>query len=450
MTLAALNPYLLLHIPILFFVFAFGCCAGSFINVIVYRMPRGMSIVRPPSRCPACQTRLTWKENFPVFGWLALRGKCRFCKGPISAEYPAVEFFVGLLLAGCYVFYFITADSGGWVGARAPDWASLGHTSIVQVWPMFAAHALLLAGLVAMTLVDARHYIIPLSIPWALTVVGLVASVLQPLTHRRVLPWEGYADPGNWAIVPTVTWTGFAVVVAGCLGLGLAILFVETRLLRRSFADYDDWEKAERQRLAEEKAKADGDDPSAPAADPESAEAPVDDTDDDGFDLTAYPHARREMLYEVLFLAPALALMMIAFQLGTNLGWTGQPHPVLMSLGGALMGYLVGGGVVWGVRIFGSLGFNKEAMGLGDVHLMAAVGAILGWVDPTLAFFFAAPFLGIGYALLSLGPGRLVGSLRKPIPYGPFLALGVVLVMFFKPEYEWFISRLLKTAINLP
>ncbi len=338
MILAALNPLILLHVPILFFVFAFGCCAGSFINVIVFRMPRGMSIVTPPSRCPACQTRLTWKENFPVLGWLWLRGKCRFCKGPISVEYPAVELFVGLLLAGCYVFYFITADSGGWVGARAPDWASLGHTSIVQVWPMFAAHALLLAGLVAMTLVDARHYIIPLSIPWALTGVGIVASILQPLTHRRIVPFVGYENPGNWAVVPTVTWTGFAVVVAGCLGLGLAILFVETRLLRRSFADYDDWEKAERQRLAEEKAKAGGDDPSVLAADPESAEAPVDDTDDDGFDLTAYPHARREMLYEILFLAPALALMMIAYQVGTNLGWTGQPHPVLMGLGGGLDG----------------------------------------------------------------------------------------------------------------
>ncbi|MFG0253362.1 MAG: hypothetical protein ACF8NJ_10870, partial [Phycisphaerales bacterium JB038] len=318
--------------------------------------------------------------------------------------------------------------------------------SIVQAWPMFAAHALLLVGLVAMTLVDARHYIIPLSIPWALTGVGIVANLLQPLTHRQLYAWGGYENPGNWAVVPTLTWTGLNVVLAGCLGLGIAILLVETGLLRRSFADYEEWEEAERKRLAAAKAQGGGEAKKADGAvDPEA-----DPTVDDEFDLSAYPHARREMLYEILFLGPCLAFMMIAFQVGTKLGWTGQPHPVLMGLGGALLGYLVGGGVVWGVRIFGSFAFKKEAMGLGDVHMMAAVGAILGWVDPTLAFFFAAPFLGIGYALLSLGPGRLIGSLRKPIPYGPFLALGVLLVMLFKPEYEWFISRLLKEAINLP
>ncbi|MCH8937615.1 MAG: prepilin peptidase [Gemmatimonadetes bacterium] len=64
------------------------------------------------------------------------------------------------------------------------------------------------------------------------------------------------------------------------------------------------------------------------------------------------------------------------------------------------MGYLVGGGVVWGIRIFGSLAFGKEAMGLGDVHLMAAVGACIGWIDSTVAFFIAAP-IGLAWVLIS-------------------------------------------------
>lgn len=469
MNLAYIDPSLLLNIPVLVFVFAFGCCAGSFINVIVYRLPRGQSIITPPSRCPACQTRLTWRENFPVLGWLWLRGRCRFCKGAISPEYPAIELFVGLLMAGAYVLYFMMPGDTGFLATRSPDWAdAVWGTTIVHTWPTFAAHALLLAGLVAMTLVDARHYIIPLEIPWALTGVGIVANTLQPLTHRRFVDWAGFSDPGNWPVVPATSWTIFAVAVAGCVGIALAILLVEAGLLRRSFADYDEWEQAERKRLAAEKAGRAAEDatasspspPSTPPSAPEAAESASGETPpaaadvivdpDDDFDISAYPHARREILREVLFLAPALAFMMLAYQLGTNLGWSGQPHPALMGLGGSLLGYLVGGGVVWGVRILGSLLFGKEAMGLGDVHMMAGVGAVLGWVDPTLTFFFAAPFLGIGYALISLGPGRLIGSLRKPIPYGPFLALGVVLILLFKPEYEMGLSRLLNTAINLP
>ena len=77
------------------FVFAYGACLGSLTNVIVYRMPRGLSIVSPPSRCPKCDTRLSWRDNIPVFGWLLLRGKCRYCKNPISVEYPVVEAAMG-------------------------------------------------------------------------------------------------------------------------------------------------------------------------------------------------------------------------------------------------------------------------------------------------------------------------------------------------------------------
>src|ERR1043165_4861282 len=79
----------------LLFIFAYGACLGSLTNVVVYRLPRGESIVRPPSKCPKCGTKLSWKDNIPVLGWLALRGKCRYCKNPISPEYPIVEAAVG-------------------------------------------------------------------------------------------------------------------------------------------------------------------------------------------------------------------------------------------------------------------------------------------------------------------------------------------------------------------
>lgn len=73
----------------------FGLAVGSFLNVVLYRVPRHESIVRPRSRCPACGTTLTGWENVPVVSWLALRGRCRTCGAPISVRYPLVELATG-------------------------------------------------------------------------------------------------------------------------------------------------------------------------------------------------------------------------------------------------------------------------------------------------------------------------------------------------------------------
>lgn len=72
-------------------VFMLGACIGSFINVVVYRLPAGLSLVYPPSRCPQCQHRLGKTENVPILGWLRLRGRCKHCKSQISSRYPLVE-----------------------------------------------------------------------------------------------------------------------------------------------------------------------------------------------------------------------------------------------------------------------------------------------------------------------------------------------------------------------
>ncbi|MFM7465820.1 MAG: prepilin peptidase [Cyanobium sp.] len=68
-----------------------GACVGSFLNVVVWRVPREESVLRPPSHCPRCGTVLTWLENIPVLSWLALSGRCRHCQAPIALRYPAVE-----------------------------------------------------------------------------------------------------------------------------------------------------------------------------------------------------------------------------------------------------------------------------------------------------------------------------------------------------------------------
>jgi len=115
-------------------------------------------------------------------------------------------------------------------------------------------------------------------------------------------------------------------------------------------------------------------------------------------------------------------------------------------LTGVLMGYLIGGGVVWAVRILGSLAFGKEAMGLGDVHLMAAVGACLGWVDSTLAFFGAA-FVGLFWFVLG---SVFSGTFKRTMPYGPYLAISTVLVLLCKPLIEAGLSALTGQRIDLP
>lgn len=77
-----------------------GLVIGSFLNVVVYRLPRGMSVVHPRSRCPACETQLAGIDNVPVLSWVALRGRCRHCTAPVSVRYPVVELVTGLLFAG--------------------------------------------------------------------------------------------------------------------------------------------------------------------------------------------------------------------------------------------------------------------------------------------------------------------------------------------------------------
>ena len=90
-----------------------------------------------------------------------------------------------------------------------------------------------------------------------------------------------------------------------------------------------------------------------------------------------------------------------------------------------MVGYLIGGAWIWGMRIFGTLGFGKEAMGLGDVHILAAVGAVCGWITPSLVFF-AAPMIALLWAMHLLASGR-----QRELPYGPWLAVASLVVILF-------------------
>ena len=87
----------LYNIVTIIFVFLFGISFGSFMNVLIYRIPEGISVINPPSKCPVCENELKWYHNIPIFSWLFLGGKCGFCKTKISAQYPIIEFINGLL-----------------------------------------------------------------------------------------------------------------------------------------------------------------------------------------------------------------------------------------------------------------------------------------------------------------------------------------------------------------
>lgn len=433
------------------FIAALGACIGSLTNVLVYRLPRGLNVVTPPSACPACGTQLTFGENIPIFGWLLLKGRCRFCRVKISSEYPLVEAFVAALFVFFFVLYYMvptgTVVLGFDLGSIKPRWMS---SSANQTWPSFAVLLTLLSSLVAMTLVDAKTSTIPLILTW---VPALVAVLVHPI-HAYIVQRAGglgVTTPGEvWTLATPGPrgWGWIGASIGGVVGLGIGNLLLATGLIRRSFADYEAWEK---QALAEMASAEQAAGAQAPTGLAGGEQPPADVPRNPGEMWIAYPHARREMVKELVFLAPCLGLAMTGWWLARMWAgpWkfdvvTGDQIPShlaplwLAALGGVLMGYLIGGGVVWAVRIFGSLGFGKESMGLGDVHMMAAVGACIGWINSVLGFFGAA-FVGLAWVLL----GKLLGGrLKRVMPYGPFLAVSTVLVLVCKPLLELGLRKL--------
>ncbi|GAB4550973.1 MAG: hypothetical protein Tsb0013_12890 [Phycisphaerales bacterium] len=498
----------------LFFTFCFGAIVGSFLNVVVYRLPRGQNLVKPPSACPACGTRLPWKYNFPIFGWLRLRGRCAFCKSRISPEYPIVEACTALLFSVTFALWYMRPSLFGLIGVDAwawtPEWALAGFT---VTWPYFILLLVLFASLIAITLIDAKTFLIPLELPW---LVGALGLVVHP-AHALWLSMSGQlhrvqTESHAWTIpLASGPWLGASLL--GALGIVIASVMLWKGWMPRSFADYEAWEQRAREDAERARAEATPETSTAPTTPSASSSAmrallfagpgvagmffgmtlglraggdawmlsgaiglvvglliglvlrrvvpassevaatpePPRHGEDD-FLWTMYPHARREMLKEILFLLPCAALGALGWWLCDTgpLATPAAEAPLwLGALGGSVLGLLVGGGVVWAVRILGSLAFNKEAMGLGDVHLMAGVGAVLGWIDPTLAFFLA-PFTGILWVLLSVLSKALFNRAGAHLPYGPQLALMTVAVVVLKPVVEAGLTMLMGETVNLP
>lgn len=148
-----------------------GACVGSFLNVVVWRLPRQESLLHPGSHCPRCGTPLTWFENLPVLGWLWLLGRCRHCGAAIAPRYPLVE----LLTAGL------------WVAALAAQPGTMGAEP--QPWLLVLAGWLLLSWLIPLTLIDLDR----LWLPESLCRIGLLLG----LASTAVLGWGQGAAVGR-------------------------------------------------------------------------------------------------------------------------------------------------------------------------------------------------------------------------------------------------------------
>jgi len=179
-------------------VFIFGLMIGSFLNVVIYRTPRGESIAFPSSHCTSCHTRLKWYHNIPLFSWIILGGKCAYCKEPISKQYPIVELLTGVLWLALFVKL-------GWV------------------WylPFVAAS---FTALLALTVIDLKYYAVPDSVNF----FALLMALIQPDSLR--VAWDNpvtsalFAAGGLWLLAKIISMLarkeamgGADVIVAGTM-----------------------------------------------------------------------------------------------------------------------------------------------------------------------------------------------------------------------------------------
>lgn len=275
------------------FIFIFGTLVGSFLNVVIHRVPNEESIVFPNSACPNCKKSIKPYDNIPIFSWLLLGGKCRNCQNPISPRYLFVELLTGLLFLLVY-------------------W-SIGLNAFLPVALIFVA------TIVSLVFIDAENMILPNVITYPLLIFALVARIIFPLVFGA-----------NY------------------------------------FSDFNFFPLNR---------------------------------------MEAYP------------------------------SW-------LASLIGAVLGGLVGGGFLWLVGAIWKKLRGVDAMGLGDVKMMFAVGALLGWRLTLLSIFLGA-FAGalIGIFVIYRQKEK---DFQTQIPFGIFLGIGSILSLLFGEQIiHWYISNFL-------
>jgi len=193
-----------MFVPIGVVLFIFGIMIGSFLNVVIYRIPKNESIVFPSSKCQSCGNALKWYHNIPIFSWIFLRGKCAFCGDKISAQYPIVEFITGVIFVALYI--------------------KLGF-----VWYMPFV-ALSFTALFALVMIDFEY----MAVPDSVNIVALILALIQPEFLNALL--VAIVAAGGLYLVGLISsliakreaMGGADVIVAGTMGalLGFPLFFI--------------------------------------------------------------------------------------------------------------------------------------------------------------------------------------------------------------------------------
>ena len=193
-----------------------GANVGSFMNVVVYRIPLGYSVVHPRSRCPKCLQPISWYDNLPVLSWLVLRARCRSCAEPISSRYPTVEALVGgVFLMLALVAPITSGDNLPEIQVAPP----LRLQTMFSMWLMFALHILVLCTLICAALIRYDRQTPPLRLFAPAFAVGIAAPMIWP--ELRPVPFFAPVHLGDRWVAVLDACAGLTVAAA----LGLFVVY---------------------------------------------------------------------------------------------------------------------------------------------------------------------------------------------------------------------------------
>ena len=447
----------MLAVTIGLFVYLLGLCVGSFLNVVIYRLPRGLSIWEPTwSFCPHCRTTLKWYDNVPVLSWLLLRARCRYCGKPISSQYPLVEAVTGLAFALTYYLLFI-------VDVRVLRVTDVGATSLAAGWPtdvcLLLAWLVLVAVLIACSAMDLILYVVDTRVTDVALVAGIVLCALWPrpefFAERAASPaaaaavvafvvsgvmlwrksrrdalrgeeeFEFGPVGGEIGTAPPTLADKLAAVLAIVVFVGLAVWLLvgaasPATSVNGAFALVV---PAAMVALFVAMVLSGG----QPRQVDEELHAAIE---------AEAPGARRVVLGELLWLLPALLTAIITYFVVASVPLVGDlwqratswtPIGGITPLGGvtfAIHGAIVAAAAGWVIRIFFTLAFGREAFGIGDIYILGAAGAIGGWDIALLGFLLSVPIALAGWIL------SLVLKRTGMIPFGPPLAIGFLAALW--------------------
>lgn len=358
--------------------FLLGACIGSFLNVVIYRLPIGLSVNDPKrSFCPKCKSPIPLRRNVPLLSWLLLGGRCADCKARIPFRYFGVELLTALLFAAAW-----------WAYSR-PEMQ--GVVVVPFLW-------VLLALLVSITFIDADHMIIPTELTWGGSIVGLIACGLWPQLPSLAGEWGGWlggvkSSAIGWAAGFFGLW---CVVELGKMAFGK---------LDKKFGKPVPWKIQEGQ----------GED--APM------EFVINGEVTEWWDIFSRKTDRLLLDTDEIVLdgEKAAGGKMVVRELEFEMP-DGSVRPFLdiRSLEGTATRAVI----------------PREAMGMGDIHLLGMIGAFFGWTGVFFSVFSASLFAIVVALIVRIGFGR-------PLPFGPFLALGAVTWMFGGWKiWEWYMNLL--------